>query len=111
MSTEKSELHIADIEREDKGRWVSASRTKKISLAQWAIDVLNEASKREIDHFNAPNWAKNLSRRSAHALVNEGYTSKKQVRDDFALKKFEPLQIPNLGSKGVEEVREWLKND
>ena len=40
MSTEKSELHVTDIEREDKGRWVAASRLKNQTLAQWSIDAL-----------------------------------------------------------------------
>ena len=40
---EKSELHVTDIEREDKGRWVAASRLKNQTLAQWAIDALNRA--------------------------------------------------------------------
>ena len=43
MSTEKSELHVTEIEREDKGRWVSASREKNKTLAAWVIEALNRA--------------------------------------------------------------------
>lgn len=37
----KSELHITDIDREDKGRWVAAARDKNQTLAEWAIEALN----------------------------------------------------------------------
>jgi hypothetical protein len=43
MSTEKSELHITDINRADKGLWVAAARLKNQTLAQWSIDALNRA--------------------------------------------------------------------
>ena len=108
MSTEKSELHITDIEREDKGRWVSAARTQKMRLGEWAIKTLNEAAKHVIANFVHPAWAKDLSMRSAHALVNAGYIGKREVRIDFERADFDAMQIPNLGRRGVEEVKEWL---
>lgn len=40
---EKSELHITDIEREDKGRWVAAARLQNQTLALWVIEALNRA--------------------------------------------------------------------
>ena len=43
MSTGKSELHITDIEREDKGKWVAASRLKNQTLTEWVIEALNRA--------------------------------------------------------------------
>lgn len=106
---EKSELHVTDIKREDKGRWVSASRAQKITLGEWAIKTLNEAAKRTIADFNHPAWAKDLSKRSAHALVNAGYVGKREVRADFERVDFDAMQIPNLGRRGVEEVREWMR--
>ena len=41
MLKEKSELHVTDIERSDKGRWVAAARLKNQTLAEWSIDALN----------------------------------------------------------------------
>lgn len=105
---EKSELHVTDIEREDKGRWVSAARAQKITLGEWAIKTLNEAAKRAIADFVHPAWAKDLSKRSAHALVNSGYIGKREVRADFECAGFDAMQIPNLGRKGVDEIKEWL---
>ena len=44
MSTEKSELHITDIEREDKGAWVAISRELNMTLGEWVIESLNKAA-------------------------------------------------------------------
>ena len=44
MSTEKSELHVTDIERENKGAWVFAARAEKITLSEWVIKHLNRAA-------------------------------------------------------------------
>ena len=105
---EKSELHITEIKREDKGRWVSSARSQKMTLGEWAINALNETAKRAIAEFAHPAWAKDLSKRSAHALVNAGYIGRREVRADFNRADFDVMQIPNLGRKGVDEVREWL---
>jgi hypothetical protein len=108
MSTEKSELHVTNIEREDKGRWVSSARAQKITLAEWAIKMLNDAAKHTITDSVRPVWVKELSKRSAHALVNAGYINKRGVQNDFKKKGFDPMQIQNLGRSGVEEVLAWL---
>ncbi len=44
MKTEKSELHVTDIKREDKGAWVSIARLRGMTLAEWAIEALNKAA-------------------------------------------------------------------
>lgn len=41
MSIEKSELHVTEIEREDKGRWVASAREKNQTLAEWVVENLN----------------------------------------------------------------------
>lgn len=41
---EKSELHIADIDRHNKGAWVAISRLRGMTLAEWVIETLNKAS-------------------------------------------------------------------
>ena len=41
---ETSELHITNIPRADKGRWVAASRAAGSNLASWAIITLNNAA-------------------------------------------------------------------
>jgi dsDNA-binding SOS-regulon protein len=47
LKAEKSELHITDIKREDKGRWVAAARDNNQTLAEWAIDALNRVEQEQ----------------------------------------------------------------
>jgi hypothetical protein len=105
---ETSELHITNIPRADKGRWVAASRAADSDLATWAIAHLNNAAKTALDDFTTPAWAKSLSTRTARCLVNEGYCGKREVRAAFESPDFNWQKIPNFGRKCNDEVLAWL---
>lgn len=49
MSTEKSELHVTNIERSDKTAWVAAAQKEKKNLVQWVIDALNDKAKKVLE--------------------------------------------------------------
>ena len=109
MSTEEtSELHITNILRADKGRWVAASRAAGSDLATWAIEQLNDAAKKAVTDFVTPQWAKSLSPRTARCLVTEGYNGKREVRAAFESPNFDWQKIPNFGRKNNDEVLAWL---
>lgn len=105
---ETSELHITNIPRTDKGRWVAASRAAGSDLATWAIAQLNSAAKTAPSDCAVPAWAKSLSTRTARCLVNEGYNGKREVRAAFAAPDFDWQKIPNFGRKNNDEVLAWL---
>lgn len=44
MTNLKSELHVTEIERDDKGAWVAISRELNMTLAEWVIESLNKAA-------------------------------------------------------------------
>lgn len=108
MSTEKSELHITDIERVNKGMWVAAARLEGIPLSEWVIEVLNDASSEKA--FKACEWAKGLSSRSAICLIRHGFKSKAEVKAAFHRAKAW-TEIMNFGPAQDAEVLEWLKHD
>ena len=103
-----SELHITNIPRADKGRWVAASRAAGSDLATWAIAQLNSAAKTVLSDCATPAWAKSLSPRTAHCLINQGYSGKRDVRAAFAAHDFDWQKIPNFGRKNNDEVLAWL---
>lgn len=107
MSSEKSELHITNIDRVNKAMWVAASRLGEITLAEWAIDALNNAADQQI--LQNTQWTCGLSSRSAICLIRHGFKSKEEVRAAFKNAKIFP-KIMNFGRAQNEEVLTWLKN-
>jgi hypothetical protein len=43
-----SELHVLNIPRVDKGRWVEASRAANSKLTAWVIATLNDAAEEQL---------------------------------------------------------------
>ena len=108
MSNELSELHIINIPRADKGRWVAASRAVGSDLATWAMTALNEAAKDALKDAVRPAWTRSLTGRTADCLVKYGLTGKREVRAVFADSDFNWQSIPNFGPKCNDEVLKWL---
>lgn len=104
----KSELHITDIERVNKGMWVAAARLEGITLAQWAVEALNNAA--DSSAFKTCEWTKGMSSRSAICLIRHGFKSKAEVKVAFHRAKAW-TEIMNFGPTQDEEVLEWLKHD
>lgn len=103
-----SELHITGIDRANKGKWVAASRLAGGSLADWAIEKLNDAANKELTGQPPPKWTRALTGRTAKCLLDAGFVSKKTVRVAFNNPEFSWLSIPNFGPKCNEEVLKWL---
>lgn len=106
MSSEKSELHITNIDRINKAMWVAAARLDETNLAQWAIEALNNAADHKI--LQNTEWTDGLSSRSAICLIRHGFKSKEEVRLAFHNAKMW-TKILNFGREQDEEVLKWLK--
>jgi hypothetical protein len=82
MSTEKSELHITDIDADKKGLWIAASRqsSESANLREWVINALNNAANAQLT--------------TAHGFV---FTLNP---DDFTLEK-----------SGLSDAKSWWSDD
>lgn len=87
--------------------WVAAARLEEVTLAEWAIDALNNAADHKI--LQNTEWTDGLSSRSAICLIKHGFKSKEEVRSAFKNAKMW-TKIMNFGRAQDEEVLAWLKS-